>query len=228
MSWRPSNDPRPSYASPRAARAGASTLDPTTRTLIIAAVLVGLISIGTIIALTIARSQGSSPATTQPVPAAPAAALTPVATVAPTAIATTTAASAPLIVSARGTPTPAPTVSPAEAGPLQNTGDAVAGQALFTSMPAEAVLVGAVACSTCHNVDPGSGTLIGPSLSGVATRAETRVAALSAAQYIRTSITAPNSYVVESFVPGIMTQTFGKALTPTQIEDLVAYLLTLK
>jgi mono/diheme cytochrome c family protein len=226
MSWRPSNDPRPSYASPRAVRAGASTLDATTRTLIIAAVLVGLISIGTIIALTMARSQGSSPATTQPVQAAPAVALTPVATVAPAP--TATAASAPAIVSSRATPTPAPTISPSDAGPVQTTGDAAAGLALFTSMPAEAVLVGAVACSTCHNVDQGSGTLIGPSLSGVATRAETRVAVLSAAQYLRTSITAPNSYVVESFAPGIMTQTFDKALTPTQIEDLVAYLLTLK
>lgn len=226
MSWRPSHESRPSYASPRTARTGASTLDPTMRILIIAAMLVGLISIGTIIVLTIARSQGSSPATTQPVPAAPAAALTPVATIAPAT--TATAASAPVIVSARGTPTPAPTVSPAEAGPLQSTGNAEAGRALFSAMPTEAILAGAVACSTCHNVDAGSGTLIGPSLSGVATRAETQVAALSAAQYLRTSIMAPNSYVVESFVPGIMNQTFGKALTPSQIEDLVAYLQTLK
>ncbi|MEI7645089.1 MAG: c-type cytochrome [Chloroflexales bacterium] len=185
--------------------------------------LVGLISVGVIIALSVIRSQGSSPAA-PPMITAPAATLTTIATVAPTAI----AASAPVIVSSRATPTPAPTISPVDAGPVQTTGNAAAGQALFTSMPAEAVLVGAVACSTCHNVDPGSATLIGPSLSGVATRAETRIAALSAAQYLRTSIMAPNSYVVEGFVPGIMTQTFGKALTPTQIEDLVAYLLTLK
>lgn len=224
MSWRPSNDSRPSYASPRAARADVSTLDSTTRILIIVAVIVGLVGIGTIIALTVARGQGSSPAAAQPATAAPAATLTTVATAAPAA----TAASAPVIVSSRATPTPAPTISPADAGPAQSAGDATAGLALFTSMPTEAVLAGAVACSTCHNVDPGSGTLIGPSLSGVATRAETRVAVLSAAQYLRTSITAPNSYVVESFVPGIMTQTFGKALTPTQVEDLVAYLLTLK
>ncbi|NTW04344.1 MAG: hypothetical protein HGA19_24285 [Oscillochloris sp.] len=58
--------------------------------------------------------------------------------------------------------------------------------------------------------------------------AETRVAILSPAQYLRTSIVAPNSYVVEGFVPGTMTQTFEAALTPAQIEDLVAYLLTLK
>jgi cytochrome c2 len=224
MSWRPSNDHRPSYAAPRAARTGASTLDLTTRILIIAAVLVGLISIGAIIILTVARSQGSSPAAAQAIKTAPVVTVTTAATIAPATIAT----SAPVIVSARGTPTPAPTISPAEAGPLQSTGNAEAGRALFSAMPTEAILAGAVACSTCHNVDAGSATLIGPSLSGVATRAETRIAALSAAQYIRTSITAPNSYVVEGFVPGIMTQTFGKALTPAQIEDLVAYLLTLK
>lgn len=224
MSWRPSHESRPSYASPRTARTGASTLDPTMRILIIAAMLVGLISIGTIIALSIARSQGSSPTTVQASETAPAVTVTTAATTAPAA----TAASAPVIVSARGTPTPAPTVSPAEAGPLQSTGNAEAGRTLFSAMPTEAILAGAVACSTCHNVDAGSGTLIGPSLSGVATRAETQVAALSAAQYLRTSIMAPNSYVVESFVPGIMNQTFGKALTPSQIEDLVAYLQTLK
>jgi cytochrome c2 len=119
-------------------------------------------------------------------------------------------------------------VSPAEAGPLQSTGNAEAGRALFSAMPTEAIVAGGIACITCHNVEAGSGTLIGPSLSGVATRVSARVAVLSAAQYLRTSIMAPNSYVAEGFTPGIMPQTFGKALTPAQVEDLVAYLLTLK
>ena len=224
MSWRPSHESRSSYVSSHTTHAGAPTLDPTTRILMIAAVVVGLISVGVIIAITAARSQNSSPAAVQAIETAPAATVTTAATV----VSTATVASASVIVNSRATPTPAPTISPADAGPVQTTGDAAVGSTLFTSMPADAVLAGAVACSTCHNVAPGSATLIGPSLSGVATRAQTKITALSAAQYLRTSIVAPNSYVVEGFIPGIMNQTFGKSLTPTQIEKRVAYLMTLK
>jgi mono/diheme cytochrome c family protein len=225
MSWRPSNSPRSFSPSPRDPRDKPSAISKSTLILIGAAVIVGLIVVGSLIAFSIARSSGGPAPVAQTTASAPAASATSAATVAP---AVTVAATAPAIARGRGTPTPAPTIGPADAGPLQNTGDAEAGRALFTTMPTEALLAGAVACATCHNVDPGSGTLVGPSLSGVATRAETRVQVLSAAQYLRTSILAPNSYVVEGFTPGTMTQTFGKALTPAQVEDLVAYLLTLK
>ncbi|MBX0329524.1 c-type cytochrome [Oscillochloris sp. ZM17-4] len=220
MSWRPSNSSnyRPSSTPPRGSRDGESAIDPTLRMIIIGAVAVGLIVVGVIVAINLAGSQGAATAAAPPAPA-------------PTLAATATLAAptaAPVIISSRATATPAPTVGPEDAGPVGSSGDAAAGMVIFNGMPSEALLAGAVTCSTCHLVDPGSGTLVGPSLSGVATRAETRVAGLSAAQYLRTSITAPNSYVVEGFVPGLMTQTFEAALTPEQIEDLVAYLLTLK
>ncbi|NNJ11339.1 c-type cytochrome [Chloroflexales bacterium ZM16-3] len=225
MSWRPSNNSnyRPSSSSPRDSRDGASAITPTMRLIIIGAAVLVLIVIGVIIAVNVSGSGGTA--------AAPAAV---VATVAPTAAATATpaaVAAAPTtqgFISSRTTPTPAPTVGPEDAGPVGNSGDVAAGMTIFNGMPSEALLAGAVTCNTCHLVDPGSATLVGPSLSGVATRAETRIAGLSAAQYLRTSIVAPNSYVVEGFVPGTMTQTFEAALTPEQIEDLVAYLLTLK
>lgn len=226
MSWRPSNsNSRPSYESQHNAHDHVSGIDPTMRIIIIAAVAIAVIAIGVIIAINLASRQGSSSATTIP-PTSAAAVASP--TVAATATKAATSAAASGIVSSRATATPAPTISPADAGPEETHGDAVAGKTLFNGMPTDAITAGAVTCSTCHNVDPGSGTLIGPSLSGVATRAETRVAILSPAQYLRTSIVAPNSYVVEGFVPGTMTQTFEAALTPAQIEDLVAYLRTLK
>lgn len=225
MSWRSSNDFRSPNSPRRDSRDTKSALDPTMRLMIIGGVALVVIVIGIIVAVNLAGSQGGgTTVAAQPTSAAPAATATTAPTVAPVA----TSASAPVIVSSRATATPAPTVSPADAGPLETTGDAEVGRALFNSMPAEKLLAGAVLCYTCHNVDPGSDTLVGPSLSGVATRAETRVPILSPAQYLRVSITVPNSYVVEGFLPGTMTQTFAKALTPEEIEDLVAYLLTLK
>ncbi|WP_129629745.1 c-type cytochrome [Candidatus Oscillochloris fontis] len=223
MSWRPSNDFRSSNSYRGPDRKNDSALDPTMRLILIGGGAFVVLVIGIIIAINLFnRPSGDVMAvvsTSTPVVVSPtSAALTP--TVKPT--------TASVIVSARGTPTPAPTVSPADAGPLETNGDAEAGRTLFNNMPAEAISAGAVACYTCHNVDPGSATLVGPSLSGVGVRAATRVSILSPAQYLRTSIVAPNSYVVEGFAPGIMTQTFEQALSPEQIEDLVAYLLTLK
>ncbi|MCS6882813.1 MAG: cytochrome c [Oscillochloridaceae bacterium] len=123
-------------------------------------------------------------------------------------------------------PTPEP-LTAEEIGPPETTGDAQAGAALFASLPPEALAAGAVTCASCHHVEPGSGTLVGPSLSGVAARAATRDPNLTAAQYLRVSITHPNNYIVEGFTAGAMPSAFKDALTPEQIEDLVAYMLSL-
>jgi mono/diheme cytochrome c family protein len=148
-------------------------------------------------------------------------------TAAPTATKAPTTAGAPTRVRPGAqAPTPEP-LTAEEIGPPETTGDAAAGAALFASLPPEALAAGAVTCASCHHVEPGSGTLVGPSLSGVAARAATRDPNLTAAQYLRVSITHPNNYIVEGFNAGAMPATFKDALTPEQIEDLVAYLLTL-
>ena len=51
-------------------------------------------------------------------------------------------------------------------------------------------------CATCHALEPDT-VIIGPSLAGVATRAETRVPGLSADEYIQMYILRPGDYVVE-------------------------------
>lgn len=231
MSWRSSNDFRSSNSFGRDPRKDKTTDSSTMRLMIIGGVVLVVIIIGVVIAVNVASRPNTSTVATGTTAVAPVATTAPTiaaTTTQPTVAAAATAAGAPAIVSSRATATPAPTVSPADAGPLETTGDAAAGQVLFNSMPNEAIVAGAVLCYTCHNVTPGSTTLVGPSLSGVATRAKTRVPVLSPAQYLRTSIKVPNSYVVEGFTPGTMTQTFAQALTPEQIEDLVAYLLTLE
>jgi mono/diheme cytochrome c family protein len=101
------------------------------------------------------------------------------------------------------------------------TGDAQAGATLF----AAATIGTNPGCKTCHTLD---GTkLVGPSLQGVGTRAATRVQGETAEQYLRTSIIDPNAYVVEGFTQGVM-PSFKTVLDDTQLNNLVAYLLTLK
>ncbi|MDQ2991172.1 MAG: c-type cytochrome, partial [Pseudomonadota bacterium] len=91
----------------------------------------------------------------------------------------------------------------------------------------------------CHSVAPGV-NMAGPSLSGIASRAQQYIgsgdykgSAKDAAGYIRESIEHPSAYVVpgamysangQSFMPA----TYAKDLKPEQIDQLVAYLATLK
>lgn len=81
-------------------------------------------------------------------------------------------------------------------------------------------------CATCHALVPDT-IIIGPSLAGVATRAETRMKGLSAEEYIQLSILRPGDYVVEGF-NNVMITNFSKELTNEDLNALTAFLLTLK
>ncbi|CAG0946550.1 partial nitric oxide reductase subunit C, partial [Gammaproteobacteria bacterium] len=121
---------------------------------------------------------------------------------------------------------------PPGARPVTQEKDPMAlGQALFRSV--------APACTACHSVAPGV-NMAGPSLGGLATVAQQRIsapdykgAAKDVAGYIRESIVEPSAHVVpgamysangQSFMPA----TYGKDLKPEQIDQLVAYLASLK
>lgn len=218
MSWRPTNSPRrqPASSPSRSTPVGPPLIDPTLQALIIATLVLGIVGFG--LAVAFGRNPGQ-PSTTVANPQPVAATRPPAPTVAP----------APTATAARPQPTAAPAVpiSPAEAGPADTSGDAAAGAVLFASLPSEAIAVGGVTCSVCHNIAPGSGTLVGPSLSGIGATAATRQPDLSAAQYLRVSIINPTAYVVDGFAAGVMPGVYQQGLTPEQIEDLVAYLLTL-
>jgi mono/diheme cytochrome c family protein len=81
-------------------------------------------------------------------------------------------------------------------------------------------------CATCHALEPNT-SIIGPSLAGLATRAETRVEGLSADEYIQLSILRPGDYIVEGY-NDVMITNFSKELTSEDMNALVAFLLTLK
>lgn len=106
-----------------------------------------------------------------------------------------------------------------------SVGDVAAGEKLY-KQPVIGT-ASAPGCATCHSLEPGV-VLVGPSHAGVATRAETYVSGMSAEEYLRESIINPNAHVVEGFQPSVMYQNYGQELTQTEINNLVAYLLTLK
>ncbi len=81
-------------------------------------------------------------------------------------------------------------------------------------------------CRTCHSLDPDV-RIVGPSLAGVGRRAETRIEGVEADEYLRQSILDPDAYVVDGFPAGQMFPNYREKLNDQQIEDLVAFLLTL-
>lgn len=103
--------------------------------------------------------------------------------------------------------------------------DAANGEKLFN----QTVIGSASApgCVTCHSLEEGV-VLVGPSQHGLASRAGSRVSGQSAEQYIRNSILHPNDYIVDGFAEGVMYQNYANDLTEQQIDDIVAFMLTLK
>jgi mono/diheme cytochrome c family protein len=81
-------------------------------------------------------------------------------------------------------------------------------------------------CATCHALEPNT-TIIGPSLAGIATRAETRVEGQSAEEYIQLSILRPGDYIVEGY-NNVMITNLSKELTNEDMNALLAFLMTLK
>lgn len=95
------------------------------------------------------------------------------------------------------------------------------------------------ACSSCHSTQPGV-VIVGPSLADIGNRAAQRITAAdykgkakNAAGYIHESIAEPSAYLV----PGATFSTGGTSLMPAgvssrltadQIDQLVAYLMSLR
>jgi len=82
-------------------------------------------------------------------------------------------------------------------------------------------------CGACHSIEGISVGAVGPSLNTIGETAATRVANLSAEEYIHQSIVDPSAYLVEGY-EDLMVKTFGETLSSTQLDDLVAFLLAQK
>lgn len=121
-----------------------------------------------------------------------------------------------MITTACGAPTPQP-------------GNAERGRVLF-NQPVQSERGEQQACARCHAIKKGeqSATGLGTNFHDIGARAGSTVQGQSAEAYLRTSITDPDAYLAGNFQDGLMYRGYAKALMPQQIEDLVAYMLTLK
>jgi mono/diheme cytochrome c family protein len=83
-----------------------------------------------------------------------------------------------------------------------------------------------IGCANCHEPNL-LGQRLGPPLDHVGTAAATRRPGLSAEEYLRQSILDPGAYVVPGYQDS-MPRDLGRDLSPTDLDALVAYLLSLK
>lgn len=110
-------------------------------------------------------------------------------------------------------------------GEAELPGDSSRGKELYEQ--ATIGSAGAPGCANCHSLEPDV-TIIGPSYAGIATRAGTAVPGKSAAEFLRESIIDPDAVMTEGFPAGVMYPKYGSDLSEEDIDDLVAFLMTLK
>ena len=96
-------------------------------------------------------------------------------------------------------------------------GNVAAGKTVFTSS----------SCGGCHTFTAaGSFGNVGPNLDTALVTDAAADGNMALDAFIRESIVDPNAYIAQGpYSSGIMTATFGTSLTPTQIDDLVAFIL---
>lgn len=82
-------------------------------------------------------------------------------------------------------------------------------------------------CIVCHSLEPDK-NLVGPSMAGIATYAQSAVTGMNAAEFLKQAIVEPDKHIMEGYPAGVMYPGYGKDLSQEDIEALVAFLLTLK
>jgi cytochrome c oxidase subunit 2 len=79
-------------------------------------------------------------------------------------------------------------------------------------------------CASCHTLKAANATgKIGPDLDQLPAEAQRAKQPLE--KFVEQSIVDPNAYVEHGYPKGVMPQTFGKALSKTQLDALVQYLI---
>jgi mono/diheme cytochrome c family protein len=121
------------------------------------------------------------------------------------------------------TSAPPPTTSPATTTSAATTtstspsgGNAAAGKPVFT----------ANGCASCHTFTQAAATgTIGPNLN-TQPAVDAKLTHLSVAAFVKRCITNPSAYIPKGYHAGLMPATFGKSLSSTQLNDLVAFILS--
>ncbi|NCF68214.1 MAG: c-type cytochrome [Chloroflexi bacterium] len=113
----------------------------------------------------------------------------------------------------------------AESGGDNAVGDAANGEKLYNQVTIGSA--SAPGCVTCHSMEPDV-VLVGPSHAGLGNRAGSYKEGMSAEEYLRESIVDPDAHLVEGFTPGVMYQNYATELKASEVNDLIAFMTTVK
>jgi len=129
-------------------------------------------------------------------------------TVGPTTAETNTAPATTAATTAAGTTT--------QGGGGGGGGNAAAGKTVFASSN----------CASCHTFQPANATgTIGPDLDKAPAQ-DAKADHMALAAFIHESIVNPDAYIAKGFTKGLMPKNFGSTLSKTQLNDLVAFILS--
>jgi mono/diheme cytochrome c family protein len=123
-------------------------------------------------------------------------------------------------------------VAAVAARPGQDTGALALAGGVTGTTPADGkkVFTGIGGCGSCHVLAAASTTgTVGPNLdkqlkTDCASAASKKVRGTAYQQCIKTAIVNPYAYIPSGYRPGVMPNTFGHTLTPTEITALVNFL----
>jgi cytochrome c551/c552 len=125
-------------------------------------------------------------------------------------------------VTVGSTSTPTTTSTPSTSSTPTTTssgggGNAAAGKAVFA----------ANGCATCHTFKPAGATgTIGPDLDSAPTADAKADNNMALAAFVKESIVNPDAYIAKGFSKGLMPTNFGSQLSSSQLNDLVAFILS--
>ncbi len=115
------------------------------------------------------------------------------------------------------TTAPAPTTTPATTTSPGGGGNAAAGKAVFA----------ANGCASCHTFKPANATgSVGPDLDTAPASDAKADNSMNLAAFIKESIDNPDAHIAKGYSKGVMPTTFGQSLSSTQLNDLVAFILS--
>jgi cytochrome c551/c552 len=96
-------------------------------------------------------------------------------------------------------------------------GNVAAGKSVFAS----------AGCGSCHTFKPAGATgTIGPDLDTTPATDAKADGNMNLAAFIKQSIVDPNAYIAKGFQKGLMPTSFGSSLSSSQLNDLVAFILS--
>jgi cytochrome c oxidase subunit 2 len=82
-------------------------------------------------------------------------------------------------------------------------------------------------CASCHTFKPAGATgTIGPNLDTAPTSDAKADNNMDLTAFVKESIVNPDAYIAKGYNKGLMPATFGSSLSPKQLNDLVAFIVS--